>query len=307
MDGARDGRITLRAGSAAVDVMPEAGGRLGGLVVDGWDLLVRHGPTPIDFGCYPMVPWAGRLRDGVLRWRGAQWRFPPTMPPHAIHGTLLQQPWDVIDGGEGSRSVVLGASLEAPWPFGGSVRQRIELSETGLGLALEVTAGARAMPIIMGWHPWFVRQLLPRDDGAVAAPVELAFTAGAMLAASPPGIPDGRRVPPPPGPWDDTFVDLADDPVVRWRGAVELALRSPEATAWVVFTEQRRGDLRRAADWGAEWAQRRSPRRASGAGGRRVAASDVRDRMATRVSSYVDVAGAARSARSTRAIAPTDR
>ncbi len=63
-------------------------------------MLVTEGPGPLLWGCYPMAPWAGRLREGVLRWRGEEHRLPTDiLPPHAIHGTLLETAWDVVDAG----------------------------------------------------------------------------------------------------------------------------------------------------------------------------------------------------------------
>ena len=56
-------------------------------------------------------------------------------------------------------SVHADLSLQLPedqrWPFGGSAHQRIEASENALRLRLSVTAGKRAMPAVIGWHPWF--------------------------------------------------------------------------------------------------------------------------------------------------------
>ena len=233
--------LHLSADGVEVEVLPAVGGRVGRLRVDGWDLVVRDGPTAIDWGCYVMAPWAGRLRDGRLEWRGGTWQLPPTLPPHAIHGTLLDVPWTVVGGRDGGPSCALAAELGEPWPFGGRVEQWISVAPDRLRLAVRVAAADQAMPVIVGWHPWFVRRLVPADGRVAPGPLELAFEAGAMLVADPPGIPSGPRVPVPAGPWDDTFVDVAGPPVVRWPGALELSLHAPEAVAWVVFTERDAG------------------------------------------------------------------
>ena len=96
--------VSLRAGHAEADLDPAAGGRIARLRVDGLDLILTEGFGPLAWGCYPMVPWAGRLRDGTLRWRGGEWHFPTDLtPPHAIHGTLLERPWSVVAGGRRKR------------------------------------------------------------------------------------------------------------------------------------------------------------------------------------------------------------
>ncbi len=90
------------------------------------------------------------------------------------------------------------------------------------------------MPVIVGWHPWFARRL------ARGGSVELDLPAGGMLVRGADGLPTGEVVPPPPGPWDDAFVELAGPPVVRWPGAIEVAIVS-EAPCWVVYTEREEG------------------------------------------------------------------
>jgi len=233
--------LRLRAAGAEVDVDPVHGGRVAGLRVDGWDLLVRRGRTAIDWGCYLMVPWAGRLREARLDWRGGTWQLPRSLPPHAIHGTLFDVPWTLVGVQDGAATCELAADLTEPWPFGGRAGQRISIGPDRLRLEVRVEAADHAMPVIVGWHPWFVRRLAPLSGRPEPGAVELAFEAGAMLAADPPAIPSGARVPVPPGPWDDTFVDVAGPPVVRWPGALELSLHAPEAIAWVVFTQRDEG------------------------------------------------------------------
>ena len=51
------------------------------------------------------------------------------------------------------------------------------------------------------------------------------------------GIPGGRRVIPPPGPWDDCFGDLSGPPVIRWPGILSLEIDS-SCDYVVVFDEQ---------------------------------------------------------------------
>ena len=53
-------------------------------------------------------------------------------------------------------------SLAAPWPFGGRAIHRVTLTPGGLRAELEVHAGDRPMPAIVGWHPWF-RARAPRS------------------------------------------------------------------------------------------------------------------------------------------------
>ena len=217
----------LSAPGSEASLAPGAGGRIAALRVDGLDLLVTEGFGPFAWGAFAMVPWAGRLRDGILAFEGATHELPRTMPPHAIHGTLLETPWDVVEAGP--TYALLAAPLGPPWPFGGRAVHRVALGPDELVATLEVHAADLRFPAIVGWHPWFPRRLA-RGGAAI-----LDLRAGSMLARGDDYLPSGDRVVPPPGPWDDCFVDVAVPPIITWPGAIRLTISS-DADHWVVYT-----------------------------------------------------------------------
>ncbi len=233
-------RLTLRTDRATAVLDPGAGGRIAALRVDGRELLVTAGWGPLSWGAYPMVPWAGRLRDGLLRWHGETYRLPADLlPPHAIHGTLVERAWQVTAGT--ATSATLAAPLDGPWPFGGRAVHRVTIEPGALRAELEVHAGDRPFPAVVGWHPWFPRHLRSADGTFHGAPVEVELPAGGMLARGPDGLPDGTIVRPiPAGPWDDCFVELAAMPAVCWPGALRVTIES-DAPCWVVYTERDEG------------------------------------------------------------------
>ncbi len=233
-------RITLRSGDAEATLDPGRGGRIAAVRVDGLDLLVTSGAGPLSWGCYPMIPWAGRLRDGVLRWGGEVHRLPNRLlPPHAIHGTLVEAAWSATAVGADEATLVV--DLADPWPFGGRAVHRVTIGPSSLRAVIELHADARPMPATVGWHPWFARVL--RDGAGVAHgdPVVVDFEAGGMLRRGSDGLPDGTVVRPiPPGPWDDCFVDVTKTPGVHWPRALEARIDS-DAPCWVVYTEREEG------------------------------------------------------------------
>jgi aldose 1-epimerase len=229
-------RLRLVAGSAAVELAPGVGGRVAALEVDGWDLLRRHGWTDYEWGAFVMAPWIGRLRLGRVSWAGRTWQVPPDDGPHALHGTVVVAPFTVTE------AIATRARLEAPlgpdWPFPGRVVQIVDLAPRRLRLRLELHANREPMPGIIGWHPWFHRQASRLDDpgvqtGDVAVSVHPAYRA--ELDAH--GLPTGGFGAPPDVPLDDVLLNLIAPPVVRWPGGPTLSLHSPEAQAWIVYTE----------------------------------------------------------------------
>ena len=221
------GRIVLHREDASLTIDPAAGARFASLVVNGHELLVTEGAGPIRWGCYPMAPFAGRIRAGRFAFQGRAYGVPVSMPPNAIHGTVLDRSWEVV--GRGDDHVELMTELGPSWPFAGQVIQAVALVPGGLEATLEVRA-AEPMPVVLGWHPWFRREV-------GGASVTLDFEARWMYERGPDGLPTGATVPPTPRPWDDAFGDIVIPPRLTWPGAIRLDLRST-APFWVVFDEE---------------------------------------------------------------------
>ena len=215
----------LRLSAPGVEVAVDlgAGGRIASFVVDGRELLKTSRDGPRDWGSYPMAPYAGRIRDAEFTFGGSVVRLPATMPPHAIHGTVLDRPWQVVD------ATTIAIDLGPDWPFAGTVVQHFELTADSLTCHMELHAD-EPMPASIGWHPWFIRRI-PGTTGEL----ELDVDAGSMYLRDAAGIATGELVPPPPGPWDDCFTDLRRPPVLRWPGFLELTIES-DCPDWVIFT-----------------------------------------------------------------------
>ena len=180
-----------------------------------------------------MVPWAGRVDHGRFGFQGRQHQLPIRIEPHSLHGTGMDQSWTVA--ATSTSDVQLDLDLSQPvgefvWPYAGRVTQTVQVAEDHLTLTMALWAD-EAMPAMLGWHPWFRRQLT--DDGPSA---ELAFSAQSMYALDETAIPTGELITPPPGPWDNCFTDLETDPVIEWPGQVRLRLSST-CSHWVVYTE----------------------------------------------------------------------
>jgi aldose 1-epimerase len=225
-------RMELRAPGVDVAIDLAAGGRVASFVVDGHELLVTEGYGPVAWGSFPMVPFAGRVREGRFAFQGRQYELPIKMPPHAIHGTVLDRAWVAVD------EQTIRTDLGPNWPFRGHAVQRFELETGRFTMHLELHAD-EPMPASIGWHPWF-RRRPPAVDSAMAAgrepgAVELELDAGALYRRDPSGIATPELITPPPGPWDDCFTELRHPPRLRWPGFLELTIES-DCPTWVVYT-----------------------------------------------------------------------
>jgi galactose mutarotase-like enzyme len=219
----------LRTGPARVVVDPRDGGRITSLAVDDVELLAGVGPGVIEHGSFVMVPWAGRIRDGLLLVDGVAHHLPTDRThPHAGHGLVMDRPWDVVSAG--GDALTIRCDLDDRWPFPGHVVQEFRLAADHLAQRIEVHAARDPFPATAGWHPWFRRVL---GHGSVA---RLDFAAAGMLRRDAAGIPRGEVVPIPPGPWDDCFTGVRWPMTITWPGVLTLGISS-DAEFAVVYDE----------------------------------------------------------------------
>jgi aldose 1-epimerase len=204
MDGALrpfpPGQLTrLACGPLQVDIAADAGGRIARISREGMEWLVGYddaNAAMIAWGCYPMLPWAGRIRRGRFVFEGRPYQLPANLQGHAIHGVGFGLPWQIRE----RQSHCIELSLELPrdgrWPFGGVALQQVELTDDALRCRLSFQADDLAMPLpVLGWHPWF------------AKPEQLQFHPDAFYPRDAEGIAVPPPVAPPPGPWDDCFIN----------------------------------------------------------------------------------------------------
>lgn len=213
----------LRCGELEVALAAGAGGRVAHLRYQGVEWLVDAqvgGAAAIAWGCYPMVPWAGRIRHGTFRFDGRPHRLPLNFDGHAIHGLGFSRPWQIDRLDAAAARLALALPHDGYWPFGGIAMLDLQLEAHALQMRLSVQAGEQAMPAVLGWHPWF-----RKPDG-------LLFTPRAMYPRDGEGIATLPCVAPTTGPWDDCFI--ADSDITLIRGGQRLRLRS-DHDHWVVY------------------------------------------------------------------------
>ncbi len=219
------GRTTLESANAVV-LIDHFGARLRSIRVGGNELLVADTgeiDSTLMWGCYPMVPWVGRVDRGIFEFDGRSHQMPINLPPHSIHGTGLTNEWTEEAPG------TLRLDLSDPWPFGGVARTHAELHSDSLTITISVTAGHQAMPAVVGWHPVFRKHI-----GSASA--ALTFEPRRMWLRDSDGIPTGDHVSVPPGPWDDCFVGVSSNPSISWGDDLAVTLESATDT-WVVYDE----------------------------------------------------------------------
>jgi aldose 1-epimerase len=222
-------RQNLDNGELAVEVDIDNGARISSIVFRGFECVLPFRGQLLNWGWYSMAPWAGRVRDGLIKDKSGKVHQLPTnlAPPHAIHGFTLTHPWQEIDDG------VLAIDFPEPY-HGARLEQRIELLDNALRWSLEYESGSCDLPFSLGFHPWFPREF---DRGGSA---EIEFSAGKMFERGPDYLPTGKLVTPSSGPWDDAFTEVRGTPTVSWEDAIQIQIDS-DSPYWVVYDQDPEG------------------------------------------------------------------
>lgn len=242
--GPRGQRIELSNGKLTATIFPEDGCRITSFIAYGLELLRQWNPgrRAFQYGCFPMIPWVGRMRNGMLLFEGKKYPLPVNKPPHALHGMACFGPWKT--------TAVTGTlaefefTLERPWPWNGRATQRIELVDDSLCLTLQIATDETPFPAAAGWHPWFSKWIgdtayvatAPIDDTTKC--LQVIFSADWQEEPGLDELPTGRLVTVGTGPWDDCFgFNNGLHASLSWPGKMQLDITSP-ASRLVVFDKQ---------------------------------------------------------------------
>jgi len=165
------------------------------------------------WGWYAMAPWAGRIKDGVIKdSKGMSYQLPTTYDhPNAIDGYGFHSSWQDLGSGR--------QLLEFPEPYkGATVIQHFEILDNALRWSLEYEANGCDLPVTLGFHPWFAREIGKGDSA------ELLFAANKMFKRGDDYLPTGEIISPTQPPWDDTFMEIKGVPEIVWPGAARLTM-----------------------------------------------------------------------------------
>lgn len=137
-------------------VIDRVGARITQFVSQGHPCLTSVHPLPgtpasIWAGCFAMAPFCGLLPDRTIRFGGREYAVRAEHDGDLVHGLTHDLAW------EGESPAHLAVELPDSWPFGGLVRQRVEVTDRDLTVTVTVENEHRSMPASSGFHPWLSR------------------------------------------------------------------------------------------------------------------------------------------------------
>lgn len=149
----------------------------------GTDFLKRTGQNGIPF----MAPWANRLDSAGFWFNGRRYNLNPDLQNYRkdgnglpLHGLIMNSAlWELSDIGADGNSAYATCRLEfwkhpdlmAQWPFAHGYEMTYRLANGSLEVQTTVSnPGAEAMPLLIGFHPYFSIPGVPRDSWSLHLP-----------------------------------------------------------------------------------------------------------------------------------------
>lgn len=108
-----------------------------------------------------MLPWANRIRDGILRFDGQSYQLQTSSDDGtARHGDVRKRPWQIAAHDETHITLTFDSrhheSINYPFAFTAQITYRLDEADFVWELAL-TNVDERVMPAGFGFHPYFVR------------------------------------------------------------------------------------------------------------------------------------------------------
>ena len=246
-------RLSDAAHGVDVSVMPSAGNRAYEMKVHGHNILYFSGAdlaqyekhTPME-GVPFLAPWGNRLDEAAFWANGKKYLLNTGLGnvsagPLPIHGLLVTSPlWKVTEVAADAHSAHVTSRLEfwkypalmAQWPFAQEYEMTYRLADGVLEVRTTITnLSAEAMPIAIGFPPYYRIPDIPRDEWIAHIPARQAVVTDALL------IPTGEYKPmdlPDPLPLkgrtlDNGYRDLVRDGEGRAVFSIEAGGKKVEA------------------------------------------------------------------------------
>jgi aldose 1-epimerase len=260
----QDGVIQLEdaASRIVVSIAPSAGNLVFEMKVKGHEVLRfpyasldeftrRPGLSGIPF----LGPWANRLDEQAFYANGKKYAFDMELGnvrgAHPIHGFLsYASEWQVVDAKADHSSAWVTSRLEvfrqpawmAQFPFAHTIEMTHRLQNGALEIATRIqNLSAEAMPVAIGFHPYFQLTDSPRDEWTISVGARIEWV------LSPDKIPTGETRPitqrfPNPGAalLKDHDLDHVFGDLVRTSGRAVVSVKGKSQTLDVMLGDRYR-------------------------------------------------------------------
>jgi aldose 1-epimerase len=107
---------------------------------------------------FNMVPWSGRILDGILLERGRTYQL-ARAEEHAIHGEVWNQKWNILHQTETHLSLEQSRPHDSNFPWNYHVQYDVRVHKSVLSNKLTITNSSYENALLGGgFHPYFLRK-----------------------------------------------------------------------------------------------------------------------------------------------------
>lgn len=154
------------------------------------------------FASYNLFPYSNRIENARLKFKGKVYQLEVNFDDgHAIHGEAWLKPWKVVEAEEDRLLLEFNSkdfdNISWPFPFQARIEYRIEDKDFIVKTFIRNT-GNELMPVGMGIHPYFMRDLKGEEEKVVLKMETMGVYPGETQ------IPTGHWVEA-PGKWNFTL------------------------------------------------------------------------------------------------------
>lgn len=156
--------LALNSGLLEVQLLPPVGGCILRFdrVTDGHRQPLLRGAADtvtevLDAACFPLVPYANRIRGGTFTCDGRTITLQPNMAgdPSPLHGQGWRSAWHVVEASE-DHATLSFRHAAGEWPWDYEATQSVRLDPDGVSLELTCRNLSRErMPCGLGFHPYY--------------------------------------------------------------------------------------------------------------------------------------------------------
>jgi aldose 1-epimerase len=230
LPSSNDSQVEIRCGEQQLVFDTALAGRAISWNYQGVELLGASGKDPVEFGFYPMLPWAGRLADNSVSVNGELIKQEINYQGWAIHGLSFDNPltsWSVQT--DEHSTTFIGVQRISGWIEDLEATFTWRIDEHSLTTTIEVKPISEVVSrVVVGWHPWFRKSL------SSGSPAVLKID-DAKLLTKVDSLPTGELVDfdVTLGPFDDALIVPSRTVVIEWPEA--LHLRITNSHDWFVI------------------------------------------------------------------------
>jgi aldose 1-epimerase len=173
-----DQAVAIRSGPLTAAIMPSAGGCVAHFdaLIGSTRYAILRASDGLPFsaggsGCFAMVPYCNRIRDGRFTFRGRDIGGGGSLPvqPSPLHGQGWRACWQV-ESQPADKVLLVYRHSGGDWPWRYEARQAFTIEPDALSIRLTCRNLAEdAMPCGLGLHPFFPCSAETRVDAGVGS------------------------------------------------------------------------------------------------------------------------------------------